>query len=370
MRKNSVAPKFVLFLALTALPCLALAQDFDPNDPPQFEVDELALESGSVRAYRDDILQWVKHWARTIKDYDSQELTIKARTSLLQGYNRYELGAYRRLYARQAMQVLPALLKLDDTVKQINVGIVLSQMPEADVRDALKSMVTHSNPGLRYLGWRGYGRVRTEVLSLGQTAADDLLKTWSESIQQEKSPEVMSAAWDAFAVRSDLSVPDEVLVATRKKAFALVKKTWTTVPLRIRKGDERLAGASVEGIQAISTLWATVKEDKTTRTESLKLIVETMNASSLAYADANSTGPVAQANSGLLLACEEGLNAMMGFSGEDAKDLIQSSLVGTKGGEEKTKAVRLAVIRWIALLPDVEMPSDPLDAEKGKDSDD
>jgi hypothetical protein len=358
---------------IALLVCLAIgstvsAAPFDPNNPPELEIPKNNLTSEAVRRYRGDIQAWVKHWAKVLETDNREALLVKARMSLTDGYTKYDSvqgisARYYRIYADAVAENVAGLLKKDGTVRQINVALVLAGTPRIVMQDPYRRMVTHKNPGVRYLGWRGYGKIRDTILAQGTRAADRFFETAEKAATKETTPELLASLLRAIrvvrTVTNEAIIPDDALESAQMKAFKVADIAWDKMLAPIVKGNTEMCHTGRMGVRTIRGLWDTVKEDKTARTKALQNLVNLAHAATLANMKAEGTGPVAAASLLLLRDVEKALADLTGANNSYIADALEDP--DTDDAALRAKAAVLASIEWAAQLSDagVEKPVDP-----------
>jgi hypothetical protein len=376
MPKHKVACTSVtVLLAFLVMFSAASADAVDVSNPPEINIPKEDLTSMAVRRYRRDIEKYVTFWANVLEKTTVESQVLLARQKLLAGYTQYDnvdglTPQYYGLFADQAAESLTPILKDSSVLKQINTAISLSGMPRISMQDAYEAMVAHKSPGVRFLGWRGYDRIRDTVLAQGRRAADRMFKSALTAAGKEDAAEILSALFNAMAVqrtmRNAATVPDAVLTTAQNKAFQVLRAAWDTQKKPIATGNTAMAYTAKRGLAALRDIWPTVGEDKIMRTQSLQMILEVTYAGAKAYLLAEGTGRVAQEN---VLLLRQGESALQKFTGRNDQP-IQNALTNPDIEDPvvKAKSVLLAVIEWANKLADqgVEVPQDPTAEDSGE----
>ena len=157
-------------VAVVGLPAVA--------QPPPLDITEPSIAGGLNSQQVSRIDEWLDWWKSKIVNAagnSGPKDVIAARNGILRhDYILVPTSAYQDEYAARAVVKLTPLLtgglKADDKLlrfKQVNVGLVLSKMPQFSIRRALEVLVRSPNAAVRYLGWKGYHSVRTRVLAQG-----------------------------------------------------------------------------------------------------------------------------------------------------------------------------------------------------------
>jgi hypothetical protein len=369
MSRTSAVRICVIALVCCAAVCTSLsAAPFDPNKPPELEIPRGDLTSEVVRRHRDDIQAWVKHWAKVL-DTDSREaLQLKARSSLAKGYTKFDdvrgvSARYYRIYADAMAENVAPLLNKPGTVRQINVALALVATPRIAMQEPYRAMVAHKNPAVRYLGWRGYDKIRDTILAQGSRASERFFQTATKAVAKESSPQLLASLWRAMrvarTVTNEVLVSDDVLENAQLSAFDVVDKGWGKMLGAIAKGNREMAYTGRMGPRAIRGVWDAVKQDKEKRTKALQNLVDLAYAAALANMKAEGAGPVAAAN---LLLLRETEQALVNLTTVDETFIANALNDGSiEDPALRAKAAVLAALEWASQLTDagVTQPVDP-----------
>lgn len=331
------------------------AQVLDPNAAPPIDIPEPILAGrGDISAYRPDISRYVEHWTGVLSDSSDEASYIQARNALIQGYLKYDNSRYRRMYAESASASLgPLAVDGGDPGKAVNAAIALTRMAHYALLDTYAKMVASEDPGVRYLGWRGFDRIRTAILTRGTSSGKAMMTLLAKRCGIETSPEILSAQLQTLTVRQGTLdtgvVDDETLAWARRNAFDVLASCWGKVVAQVRKGSLSMSSGSLHGLRAIDSHWPAIRDEAGSVTRSMQLVVDLANAASKAYLDANGSGPVALANTRVLGSAE---TLLQKFSGQSF-DAIDAALKDPKLSsrpKERALLVRKAVLDWITRL--------------------
>ena len=382
----------VLLILLAGVSLAPAQAKVDPANPPKLDIPADDLTGTTVRRYRRDIEEYVKFWAAVMEQTGSEATLIRARKAIVDGYTQYDNVSglspqYYGLYADQAAESVGPLLKDKSVAKQINAAIVqldgatqanaanaeesVSSLPRISMQNAYDTAVAHKNPAVRYLGWRGYNRIRDTVLAQGRRASDRMFKAASTAAAKETAAEMITVLFNAMAIernmRNAATVSDDLLSAAQTDAFGVIRSVWPKMLAPIVEGDTAMTYAGRRGLGAIRAVWPTISQDKASRSQALQMAVNLTHATARAYLEAGGgDSPVAQAN---LLLLRDAEKALQRFTGTNQK-MIEDAMTDADIQDPvlRAKAVVLASIEWANKLADqgVEKPTNPT-AEKDKE---
>ncbi|MFP4141618.1 MAG: hypothetical protein ACLFVY_13745, partial [Phycisphaerae bacterium] len=367
---------------IALLVCVAIgsslsAAPFDPNQPPELKIPSGDLTSEAVRRQRATIQNWVKHWAKVLETDQREALLLKARQSLSDGYTKYDSverisSRYYRIYADAVAENVAPLLEKTGTLRQINVALVLASTPRISMQDHYETMVTHDNPGVRFLGWRGFSRIRDTILAQGSRSVDKFFNVAAKVAPKESSPELLSSLLRAMrvvrTVTNSVTVPDDVLASAQTRAFSVIHSTWDKQLAPIVKGNIEMSHTGRMGVRAIKAVWEGIKDNKTARTQALQDLVNLAHAATLATDKAEGTGPVASANLLLLRDAESALKSLSGKQGSYIGDALTDTDIDDPA--LRAKGAVLGALEWATQLKDdgVVKPVDPTKQDDEKDN--
>jgi hypothetical protein len=95
------------------------------------------------------------------------------------------------------------LLPTDElkSMKEINYALVISGMTQLTTIDAIDLLVSHPNPGVRFLAWRSYREIRDDAIGAGGANADKLFASLKKRAAIESSPLVASVIVDVLYIK-------------------------------------------------------------------------------------------------------------------------------------------------------------------------
>jgi len=295
-----------------------------PAGAPKLEISAEAMKAKTLSPQdRQKIRQALEFHAnllRRAKVADATDID-SARKGMLDLYRRFKGTTHQYAVAELAAEILTPLLKLPNRLKQINVALVLSQMPQASVQPALEQMVVHPNEAVRYLGWTGYQSIWRAAVAEGRPAVEKMYAALSKRADAETSAIVVAAIWDILKWRAD---PPPILRDANKRAMAILAPSWTKRCTAVRKGNVAMVRAGEKGLAAVAGhAKNSVGKNPAVARAAAQMIADLAWAAAKAYQSAHKTAydktaneirpiPAIQASKLLLLACEASLNELLG----------------------------------------------------------
>ena len=307
---------------------------------------------------------------------------------MLDLYRRFEGTAHQYAVANMAAEILTPLLKLSGPIKQINVALVLSQMPQASVQPALEQMVFHANVAVRYWGWRGYQSIWRAALAQGRPSGERMYASISKRADVETSPAVVGEIWEILKWRADAppAVGD-----VNKRALAIVSRSWTKRCIEVRKGNLAMIRAGEKGLVTVAghAINNQSKGNRAAARAAAQLIADLAWSGAKAYQNAHKKAydrtadkikptRAIKLSTALLLACEASLNKLMGYGPGRRKRFLRHPLLNRAIPNADRGAAVIAHVKsgktygidaWISLLKKsfgVQDPSKRIVLPKGK----
>ena len=270
---------------------------------------------------------------------------IEARRAMVRDYRFWDGRGEGLAYAQEAASQSVPRLKKYDSVKQINLAMALSRMPQASIQPALDVMVWHGNTAVRYLGWRGYRDARVGILTLGGKPMEAYFAAQKDRAAAEASPVVITTLIETTRVPRALAgrVRAAALKRAQQQALAALESGWAVWCQRVIDQDAPTAAAVADAVAALQGVYEDLGSAPKARKAILQRICEMMFCSSAAYqkSTAEDSDPLAEANAKLLAACEGSLRALSGLDSQRVRQALQERDRPTR----KIKAA-IAVIKW------------------------
>lgn len=348
-------PKRLQVWVLLLAAALVAAETTSSAQPPPLDIPQAALAGRLTQQYIDQIDLRCRYWRDMLANTTDIKDVTKASEGILNDYRRYDNIEYRYSFANRAAGILTLLLggglKQDDPllqVKEINVAMALSRMPQVTILPALEKMLTYSNPGVRYLAWQGYRGARALLLSQGAGVADKMFQTMEAAAGKETSAPVVAVLFSTLSISTFAAeMPDITTRENQRRALAILRTNWRQWCQRVMNGDVEMSNAFEKGIKALQTLAPSVESDPAGRTAILQLIVDLMRCSAQAYDTAGGKGQGADENEALLRNCE---TALIDIS-KTRKAHVSAALSGPEAG--RGAAVQMGVLSWAQDLKDL-----------------
>jgi len=302
----------------------------------------------------------LKYWADQIAQATDPQTITSAGAGARNDYRLYETPYYQAQYAESAASILGALLtgglKPDDKLlqlKEVNLGIALSAIPQVKIAPALEGMVSHRNPAVRYLGWEGYRRARGVILAESQDLEKQMFDVLTAAAAKEESAPVIGAICtmadvSSFQSSSGRPTAPDTLRDAQTRAFGILDANWARWCGRVMNGEPEMSKACAKAIPAIRTLSAAQAAGKDGKIKALQMVVDLMWSAARAFDRVDGKGKIGTENAAVLRACEEALVALSGAE----KAYVDPVLTDEKV-EDRGAAVRSAVWEWINDLKNV-----------------
>jgi hypothetical protein len=340
-----------LVLGALVLPCAHAAEEPQPINIPAAN-----LKSGLTETDVAQIKLHVEYWLSEIAGAKSAGHIYAAREGLVADYNKFASSdPYKMEFARTTGGLIEAtLLKLDTndrlvSLKEMNIAISVSEMSQLKTVAALDILIAHRNPGVRFLGWRGYRAIRDDAIRAGKASSEPIFTALEKHAAGVSSPLVAGVMVDIMSI--DKSA---LLTSAFRKAFdrnfkallVLLKPCYA----RLAAGDARWAAPCYAAISMLINASEFYKPDPKMARTILQQLVNMAQAGAKAYAHAEGAGPAAFKCSPMLLRVEPILGELSNNTNRD----IRKPLINKKmGAAEKATAVRLAVLDWIERLEEL-----------------
>jgi hypothetical protein len=302
-----------------------------------------------------EIEVWAKYWIDKIATADTEAEIVEARQRLISGYERFEPAAYRYDYAEVAATRVSAMLKAlvadDDlkTLREINAASVVGAFDQVSVQWTLGELIAHDNPGVRYWGWKGFGRIRDLSLAQGGQTAQAFFTALTQRSAAETSAVVLGAMWETMVLSA--SRPDGIDTATWAQAIdkftGILDTHWAAACEQIATGDSSWVGAAPRAILAMTRLARMGGEEELSAP--LSHLLHMTFAAFRAYDGAPDGSELEQRATVLLVSCEAALSGLTGLSGDPGiEETVTNPSFPNK--QAQNTAAGLAVDQWKSLL--------------------
>lgn len=319
--------------------------------PPQINIPAAGpLGPGDIAQLTKRMQYWADQIVKATTPADVTAAGLGARND----YRLYTSRDYQYRFAEVAGRVLGPILNngipKDDKLrrlKEVNLALILSRIPQVNIMSALKAMVTHSNPAVRYLGWEGFRTVRTQILAQSPQFAQTMLDTLSAAAAKETAAPTVGAIFEMADISSLSSeaIPTSTLQKAQQQMFKLLADNWLTWCRRVMVGEAEMSRSCQKAPAAIKTLAAAQAAGPAagpaSKTKALQMLLDLSYSAAKAYDFSAGQGPIAKENTLLLRICE---SAMADLSGKDSNYFIAA--LADKTTVDHGAAVRGAVFKW------------------------
>ncbi|MBT3201271.1 MAG: hypothetical protein HN350_15330 [Phycisphaerales bacterium] len=329
------------------------------EEPDPINIVAANLKRGLTANDTRQIDEHVQYWITTLVDAKKSATVYKAREGILADYGKYGSGeksmSYQVGFARSTAKAVPAgiakLSKADPlkSLKDINLGIVVSEMKQATIAPALDALVKHEAPAVRLLAWRGYLAIRDNLIRAGGDVATTMQSNLANLAGSESNPLVAEVIVEILNIKkADLAT----------KAFRdAFDQNFKTLAVLLKTSCNHLAtgqaGWARPCLRALPILKAAAdyyKPDAKSATAILQQLLNIAHAGAKAYASSDGLGAVAFQCTPLLLQAEPILATLS--NNTDVRDIRDPLLDRKKSALEKSKAVRRGVLEWLDHLED------------------
>ena len=338
--------------------CLALLATTALAEPPALigpsgeAPDESAIE------------QRVAYWITTIGTAESSEQIVDAQEQLARDYDVLTQPQNRYKYASEVASGALRLLGEPDASdplrvnRELNIAMAVAAMDQVSIQRALRVLVAHPNEGVRFWGWKGYGKSLAVLLAQGGESAQAVFQDVQEHAANETVPLVWSAIFDMFNL--PVSLPDTVSAdvwdAAAAKFLAALFQQWDPLCGHVQAGDEASIHTAGKGVAALARL-SRFDSNGPATTKAMQSLVNMMWAAYKAYDQEAEHDPNVDVAAAVIVACEQSLKGLSGISEEPVKNALTktSFKVGDQPVRLKSKAQRSpfvgdAVLTWISKL--------------------
>lgn len=352
--ENMMSKRFWWVLA-GLLACAAAAP---AQEPPLVDIPASALTGALAPQYVEMVRKRLEYRREQLAAAATPKAVIEAREGILADYALYDAAGhqYQYAFAQHAREVLIPVLEQpmppEDklaALKQVNIAVALSRMPQVTIQPALDAMVKHPNGAVRFLGWEGYHSARTILFAQGRNETQQFFASLQTAAAQEQSPPVMGAIFDAANISSfaDARVSAATIQEAQRQAFAILQANWRRWCERVLAGDEEMTRAMTKGVSAAATLAGGLEAPG--KTAAVQMVIDAMRCASLAYDEAGAEGRVAEENDALLQMCEATLSSSEGalFPVTNKRADYVTKALGEKETEVRRVNVPTAVLKWI-----------------------
>ncbi len=311
------------------------------NEPIDLKISPKELREGLSPSTVERIDRLILETADAMARPGDGEEVLAAREKIKAIYDLYEGYHYQSTVTELSARHLVKILDMEDPVKQVNAALVLSQMRWVTIQPALEVMVSNDNPAVRYLGWRGYLRVRLWVIAQPREFSETMFTSLQRAAMDETQKPVIGAIIKMLSIEPQSApfVSEEDFLWARGRALQILQEAWPKYCRLVREGDPELAETCRSAMFAIRGIPGP-RSQKSEQAPVVQLILDVMDAAADAFSQAAPDSPQEKANRVLLLDAESALNFITALR----KAYLQQAL--SAGGAEPS-AVEQAIKSWI-----------------------
>jgi hypothetical protein len=340
-------------LVLLILSAAVVFASASPDEPPKIVIPETSLLTGLSPQERDTVEAYIKYYADPLRGAETPEAVVKARRALIDGYNLYPSAVYQDFYASTAVAVLSPLLRKPPAklrnVKEINTSMVLGELRRLAAQGGFEVMVASGNDGVRYLGWRAYRRMSTEILAEGGEAAGRFYASLRKAAAAERSPIVTEELFRALTPPEFFLRPigPEALGKARREMFSILQAGWLRWCVQVRRGNAGAVRSLNVGLGAILTARRVLEQDDATKREVCQSLLDMLWAAAKAYAEDKGSGEAAEAFAPWLIDLEGALNVAADAAQKPVANALRAKDVAPA---DKAFMVDLGAQEWVDKL--------------------
>jgi len=304
-------------------------------------------------------------WEAIATSQDAGEI-IAARERLIKDYQFAASESRGFAYAEEAAKKCQPALAADDplaAVRQVNAAMAIAKMPQVSIQPALDAMVAHSNPAVRYLGWRAYHNIRMLLLAGGQRFAQQMLTSVETALAKEDSPVVLTALLEmaVYPATPPSTVSQQALSEAQNRTFAALAKNWSICGQLAMDGTVDATTAAGKAVEAAASLCDLTGRKEADKKAAAQVIVGLMWCATKVWVDSTDEQYADEAHQGLLREAEARLNALSGLN----KRFIQKP-IDDKDKELKA-ALRRGALEWLDALKEPLGVSEPKIEPRGQE---
>jgi len=245
----------------------------------------------------------IKYWLEQIRTAKDGKAIDEVRKALAMDHRAAELDGYAYTFALRAGELACPLLtggipKGDPlkALKEINVALVISRLPQVAIQPALEVIVKHPNTAVRYSGWRGYQNIRPRLLVHAERT-----KTMFKSLDKaadETCPAVLVVVFEMlhFPTVWPPSVSAPAYKQAQEAAYAIFHRVWSKRCTQVLDGDTEMAHVCGKAVAGVVRLDASLgRDDKKKRQRLRQMLIDVTWCAGSAYDRAYQAARAAEA---------------------------------------------------------------------------
>ncbi|MDP7290266.1 MAG: hypothetical protein QGH94_19950 [Phycisphaerae bacterium] len=339
------------------LGALTLTTAHAAEEPPPISITAKNLKEGLSPSDVKQVQAHAEYWVSELTTAKRAGGIYTAREGLMADYNKYGDSSIRFKveFARSVAAIVPAtmgkLTKADrlKPQKEVNFALAISKMTQLTAISALDTMVTHSNPGVRFLAWRGFRAIRNDAIRAGGPGIKTLSAALAKQAGAEPNPLVADAIVDVLYIKKSewASNAFKKTFDSNFKTLVVMQKTSCS---RLAVGDADWTRPCITAIPMLKDASDFYKPDSKAATLILQQLLDIAYAGAKAYAAAGGEGIGAFQCTPLLLQVEPAIGSLSGNSGTEICEPLLSKKMSA---DEKKSAIRRGVLDWVDRLEDL-----------------
>jgi hypothetical protein len=355
-------------LVLLVLAAAVVVASASPDEPPKIVIPETSLLTGLSPQERSTVEAYIKYYAGPLRDAETPQAVVQARRALIDGYNLYPSAVYQDFYASTAVAVLSPLLRKPPAklrnVKEINTAMVFGELRRLAAQSGYEVLVASKNDGVRYLGWRAYRQMSTEILAEGGEPAGTFYASLRKAAASERSPIVTEELFRTLTPPEFFLRPieAEALKKARRELFSILQVAWLRWCVQVRRGNAGAVRSLNVGLGAILTSRRVLEQDDATKRQVCQSLLDMVWAAAKAYAEDKGSGEVAEAFTPWLIDLEGALNVAAGAAQKPVANALRAKDVAAA---DKAFMVDLGAHEWVDRLKPIGV-KDPAERVKPK----
>jgi len=229
---------------------------------PVMDIPDAVAQGALQDTHRKQIDTYVAYHIAKMASATTQEAVIAARGKLKGAYIQYGkareyMSAYAASVATHGKDML-AKLAPDDSLKalkEVNLSIRASRMPQVSLQGLVVEMVGHENPAVRFFGWQTYALMQTAVMAAGNQVAQPMYAALANAMEKETDPHVLAEMLKMFRLSrgsdDDTAISPEAHRQGRLKLFNILKAHWVGLCRRVLQADGIVVEGASTGIVAV-----------------------------------------------------------------------------------------------------------------------
>ncbi len=358
--KNAMRVQGVI--VVLCLSIVAVTTRGESGEVPKVDFMLIRSQDNLRRDQQEQIAKRIAYWLSMLRNTEDPSKVIEARSGLVKDYKAVEKFQYE--YAdeagKQGIAIFGELSGKLKSLKEVNLGLGLSQMSQVTIQTSLDKMVVHPNPAVRFHGWRGYRRIRAKLLAQGASYIADMVKSLQVRAKAETSAPVVGTILQMIYTPPvpPRTVAQDIFLKHQEASYKILHDNWKQWCMEVLKGDGEMADVSRKGISGAMNFARVFRNDRRRRTVLMQMILDMTYCSrgafeaaidSLKEGDSKHKKPIMirtrDANAQLLRDCERAL----GYVTQEQMNPIERVL-SNPDEENPADKVGSSIYEWLDVL--------------------